>query len=180
MCISSNKPAPASNDLAGWKQAVEDGSFRDFRPEDLVAAMQDLGTSADKAVKNSLALHLSEEILRCLRKLVGINHSDCGNDIIERTHGKIIEAMLQPGCADGKGLREAFKPRIKMRMLDAIRVEKKQEERKNKLREKIEAEQPSGALKISRAEELAYHKLDGGDFLDGFGTTGMNAERKPT
>jgi hypothetical protein len=113
-------PPPDSMDLEGWRRAVGEGRHTRYRLEEIVAAIQDLGPCTDKAVLNPLAKHLSDALLHILRKYVSINHPNRGRDIIEKTHGQIIEAMLQPSSADGKGLRVAFVPRVKFRLKDAL------------------------------------------------------------
>src|SRR5262245_39339011 len=118
--IDEDDPPPDSTDLEGWRRAVREGHHTGYRLEVIVAAIQDLGPCTDKAVLNPLAKHLSDALLHILRKYVSINHPNRGRDIIEKTHGQIIEAMLQPSSADGKGLRVAFFPRVKFRVKDAL------------------------------------------------------------
>ena len=126
---TDDEPPPRSTDLDGWRQAVADGRYRKFKLETIVAAIQDLGPKTDKSVLNTLALHLSDTILRILRWRVGRNHRNEGKDIIEDAHGQIVQAMLNPKSADGKGLREAFVPRVQFRAADAIREDRKTEAR---------------------------------------------------
>lgn len=113
-------PPPDSRDLEGWRRAVADGSYKQFRMEDIVAAIQDLGPCTDKAVLNPLAQHLSDVLLRILRKKVSTSHRNRGVDLIERTADQIIDAVLQPASADGKALRVAFVPRVEFRLKDAL------------------------------------------------------------
>jgi len=91
----TDEDPPDSKDLEAWRQAIGDGRFKNYRLEAIVAAIQDLGPRSDKAVVNSLAKHLSDAVLRILRGLVGMNHPNQGYEIIERTHGHIIDAVLQ-------------------------------------------------------------------------------------
>jgi hypothetical protein len=60
----TGEDAPPSTDLAGWRRSVGDGCFRAFRMESVIAAIQDLGPTTDKAVMNPLVLHVSETITR--------------------------------------------------------------------------------------------------------------------
>jgi hypothetical protein len=117
------KPPPKSGDLEGWRQAIKDGSFRTFRLETIVAALQDLGPRTDKAIRNPLAKHLSDAMLRMLRAWVGFHHPNQGRDLIDRVHAQAWDALLKPQCADGKGYRKAFGARLKFRLKDAIAVE---------------------------------------------------------
>jgi len=121
------EPVPHSTDLDGWRQAVADGRFRDFKMEDIIAAIQDLGPKTDKEVLNPLVLHVSDTIVRILHWRVGRNNRNEGEDIITRAHGQLVIAMLNPESADGKGLRVAFVPRVQFRAADAIRAEQKKE-----------------------------------------------------
>jgi hypothetical protein len=114
---------PDSTDLEGWRRAVNEGRHTGYRLEAIVAAIQDLGPCTDKDVLNPLAKHLSDAILRILRKQVSINHPNQGLDIIEVTHAQIIDAVLQPTSADGSGLRIAFGPRVTFRLKDALAAE---------------------------------------------------------
>lgn len=115
--------APKSTDLEGWRQAISQGSLPTFRLEDLVAALQDLGPLTDPHVRNPLAKHLSNAMTGLLRRLVGPNHPNQGDDIIYRVHGQLFEALVKPGSADGKGLRQAFTARVSFRVKDAIALE---------------------------------------------------------
>ena len=125
----TGEEAPPSTDLAGWRRAVGDGSFRAFKMESVVAAIQDLGPSTDKAVMNPLVLHVSDTIIRRLRGLIGRNHRNEGEDMITRAHAKLVAAMFNPASADGKGMRAAFGFRLAKRAADAIRAETKIEKR---------------------------------------------------
>lgn len=121
--LDQEKPPPDSKDLEGWRQAVRSGEFKAFRMEGVIAAIQDLGPHADTAVINALALCASNTILRVVRKLVGKHLPNQGDDLVDEVHHQLIVAMLRPASADGKGLREAFVPRIRYRVADAIRAD---------------------------------------------------------
>lgn len=115
--------APASTDLAAWRQAVEDGRYRQFRCEDIIAAIQDLGFATEKTVLNPLAKHVSDCMLHLLRGKVGRNHRNRGENIIEEVHTRLWVSLLDPSTADGRGLRNAFAPRVVFRMKDVLREE---------------------------------------------------------
>jgi uncharacterized protein YdaT len=115
--------APKPTDLEGWRQAISQGLLATFRLEDIVAAIQDLGPLADSNIRNPLARHLSNAMTRLLRRLVGLNHPNQGEDIIYRVHGQLFEALLKSNSADGKGLRKAFTARVSFRVKDAIAAE---------------------------------------------------------
>lgn len=117
--------SPKSQDLEGWRKAIESGRLASFKLEEIAAAFQVLG-GRDKQVQNALADYLSVSILRILRRRVGANHPNGGEDIILRTHHQIIVALLRPTTADGKGLREAFVARVEYRLKDAIATENRQ------------------------------------------------------
>ncbi len=120
--LVSGDPPPNSDDLEGWRQAIADSRLNTFRLEAVTAAFQDLhGRNIE--VRNALAKHLSESIIRILRRKVGSNHPNRGEDIILRTHGIILEALLRPTSADGRNLRKAFVPRVLFRLKDAIASE---------------------------------------------------------
>lgn len=122
---TNDDPPPKSTDLEGWRRAVNEGRHTGYRMEDIVAAIQDLGPRADKAVLNPLAKHLSDALLGILRERIGVNHPNRGIDLIERVHGQLIEAVLRPSSADGIGLRSAFVPRVTFRIKDAIAAERR-------------------------------------------------------
>ena len=120
---NDEEPPPKSTDLDGWRRAIADGSHRNFRLEEFVAAIQDLGPCADKAVLNPLAKHLSDVLTGILRAHVSVYHPNRGNDIIARAFGRIIDAVLKKTSADGKALRVAFFPRVRYRIKDALAAE---------------------------------------------------------
>lgn len=139
--LIEHEPPPDSTDLEGWRSAVADGRFREFPMEAVVAAIQDLGPDTDKLVLNPLALHASDTFTRILRARIGKHHPNEGVDIIERAHAKLVDAMLDPQSADGKGLRVAFVPRVHFRAADAIRTEQN-----TTVREKCDSELYDGAV----------------------------------
>jgi hypothetical protein len=116
---------PKSTDLAGWRRAIATDRLRFFRLEALAAAFQDLG-NRDHQIQHALAKHLTDSILRLLRKHVGMNKPNQGEDIILRVHGEIFAALLLPSSADGKALRVAFGPRVLFRLKDAIAAEERE------------------------------------------------------
>jgi RNA polymerase sigma factor (sigma-70 family) len=136
---NDEEPPPHSADLEGWRQAMRADRLRAFKTEAVIAAIQTLGPNADKSVINALVLHVSDAILRVLRKYIGTNHRNRGEDIIDEAHGQLIQAIFTPDSADGKGLREAFVPRIRFRAADAIRADRELRKRECSV-EYIEAE----------------------------------------
>lgn len=115
--------APRSTDLEGWRLAIIEARLPDFRLESLVAAMQDLGPGADAEVLRELAKHLSDALMGIIYKYVSPGRGNLGIEFIEDTHSEIFTAILQPESADGKAMRDAFAPRVRFRIKDAIRDE---------------------------------------------------------
>ena len=113
-----------SQDLEqSWRRIISEESLGDQRIEAVVAAVQDLGPYADPRILNPLILHIADELTKLLRRRVWRSHRNEGNDIIERAHAQIIDAVLKPDSADGKALREAFHARAEFRLQDALRAE---------------------------------------------------------
>ena len=126
---TAEEQPPDPSDLAGWRAAVNDGRFRSFPREAVVAAVQELGPNADREVVRELVLYVSDEIMNVLRRHIGTNHPNKGKDIIDEAHGRLIEAVFTPGSKDGRGLREAFVPRIRFRAADALRADSEMRKR---------------------------------------------------
>lgn len=114
---------PDPTDMAGWRRAIAEGRLPDIRREALVAVIQDLGAKADPQVLNPLLRELSDHAMKHLRKKVWRNHLNGGQDIIDRVHYDLIEALFDPCSADGKGFREAYYSRLYFRLKDAIAKE---------------------------------------------------------
>lgn len=112
-------------DIDTWRRVIAEDGLSRLRMEDIVAALQGLDPKADPRVVNALMKHVADVLTRYLRKRVGRNHPNDGEDIIDRAHAEIIEAVLRPDSADGKGLRTAFFARAEFRLADAIREELK-------------------------------------------------------
>ncbi len=123
MVAEEDKP-PKPGDLVGWRQAIREGRLAELEPETIVAALQTLGPKTDKHVVNALMQHIADRITRKLRRTISRRYPNEGNDIIEAAHSQLIQAVLQPKSADGKGLREAFEARVVNRALDALRKAK--------------------------------------------------------
>jgi hypothetical protein len=122
---SGEDSSPKSTDLEGWRRAIADGHLASFKLEEIAAAFQVLH-ERDKQVQNALAEYLSLSIYRILRRRVGSNHPNRGEDIILRAHHQIIAALLRPNTPDGRGLREAFVARVEFRLKDAIAAENRE------------------------------------------------------
>jgi DNA-directed RNA polymerase specialized sigma24 family protein len=116
-------PPPKSTDVGGWRQIVDEGWCCQFPFESIVAALQDLGPNTDRAVRNGLAKYLSDSIYTILRRNVGRNHPNEGQDIIDRVHFQFFEALAKPTSADGKAMREYCVARVLFRLKDAISKE---------------------------------------------------------
>lgn len=114
------EPSPGPTDVSGWQTAVQEGSYRECRLEDLVVALQDLRSSMDKQTLHALASHLSACIFKILRRRVRKTLPNEGQDIIDDVHDVLWAAILRPESQDGKALRVAFTPRLEHRVRDAI------------------------------------------------------------
>lgn len=123
---TGEEPPPDSTDIAGWRRAIADGRFRRFPLEAIAAAIQDLRPNRDGGLITALAKHLSESVYRIVRRYVGRNHPNEGNDIVDRVHEQFFEALLQPQSADGKGIRKALVSRLHFRAKDAIAREERE------------------------------------------------------
>ncbi len=113
---------PPPDDLAEWRRLANEGQLSKYPPEAIVAVVQTIGPNGDKRALNALMKHLSDVMLRILRRTIGRNHANEGVDMIEEAHGKLIVAVLKPKSPDGIGLREAFRARVEFRAADAIRA----------------------------------------------------------
>jgi len=119
---------PGSTDAEGWRRCIENDKLTSQRMEDVVAAIQDMLLTGDEGLLNTLVLHVSDAITRILRRRIPSSFPNNGDDIVDDAHGQLIEALLQPHSADGKGLRKAFVPRIEFRAIDALRRARPAEE----------------------------------------------------
>lgn len=158
--------APSSTDLEGWRDAIKQGRLKKIRLEEIAAAFQDLGES-DHHVRSELARHLSDAITRMVRKGVGLNRPNNGNDIVLNIHDDIFIALLQPNSADGKGLRITFGSRVEFRVKDAVAKEMRAQGgratvsfRKNKARQE-QPEKERGVPENSAPESIAVFDGEG-------------------
>ncbi len=152
--------APKSVDLEGWRAAIKEERLKDFRPEDIAAAFQDLGYQ-DKQVQNDLAKHLSDIIIGILRRRVSYGWPDEGRDIIMETHTAIFSGLLDAKTADGRALRKAFGSRVLFRLKDAIVRGARERERYVSMESDEEA---ANAIERAQAEgNVCAHKLNDPD-----------------
>jgi hypothetical protein len=119
MAVSSGDTPPPSTDLEGWRKAITGGRLPKLQLESIAAAFQDLGES-NRRVREQLAQHLSQAIIKMLRKRVDPRKPNGGDDIIDQAHDAIIVALLDPSCADGKQLRKGFGGIVKFCLKDAL------------------------------------------------------------
>ena len=121
--LAKIKQPPKPADLEGWRKVIADGRLNEMSLEAIASALQDLGPQADPRVRNALARHLSDSVVRQLRPRVWKTHPNQGKDIIERTIYKIFEALGRPGCPDAVDMRTKFATVVEYRMKDAIAAE---------------------------------------------------------
>ena len=114
---------PEAADDAGWAAASAAGELRDCPPGLLVGALRALVAEGDARLVETLTIHLSDRVTRRLRKLIGADHVNRGEDIIAEAHAEIMEAVFDPDSTDGPELVEHFWARIRNRGIDAARVE---------------------------------------------------------
>lgn len=116
---------PSPSDLEGWRSVVAANDLHRLRPKDIVAAIQHIGPNGDQRLLAALITHVSEQLLRIIKRLVGKNHRNEGEDIIWRAHHQLIEAVLKPNSKDGQALCKSFRKCVEFRVADAIRAERK-------------------------------------------------------
>jgi DNA-directed RNA polymerase specialized sigma24 family protein len=121
---TSEEP-PSPSDLEGWRGAVASGRLRRLRPEDIVAAIQYIGPNGDQRLLAALITHVSDELLRIIKWLVGKNQRNEGEDIIWRAHHQLIVSVLKPASKDGQALCKTFRTCVEFRVADALRAERK-------------------------------------------------------
>jgi DNA-directed RNA polymerase specialized sigma24 family protein len=121
---TSEEP-PSPSDLEGWSGVVASGRLRLLRPEDIVAAIQHIGANGDQRVLAALITHVSDEMLRIIKRLVGKSQRNEGEDIIWRAHHQLIVAVLKPDSKDGQALCKTFRTCVEFRVADSIRAERK-------------------------------------------------------
>jgi hypothetical protein len=125
MVISTNKPKPPpSTDATAWRKITQTGQLSQYPPQVVVAAFQDAG-GLDPRLREAMARYLSDFVQRHLRKRVGTNKMDGGQDIIDDVCDAFFVANCNPRCADAKGYRESFFGRLNFRLKDAIAAERK-------------------------------------------------------
>ena len=90
------EPPPGPTDVPGWQEAVRNGSYQRCRLEDVVVAVQDLRTTLAKSTLNPLLKHLSDCMMKILRKRVSRNHANEGWDIVNDVHMVLWTAIFQP------------------------------------------------------------------------------------
>jgi DNA-directed RNA polymerase specialized sigma24 family protein len=116
---------PSPFDLEGWRSVAAGDRLRLLRPEDIVAAIQHIGPNGDQRVLADLITYVSGELLRIIKRLVGKNQRNEGDDIIWRAHHQLIVAVLKPHSKDGQALCKTFRTCVEFRVADAIRAERK-------------------------------------------------------
>ena len=153
--MDKKEDGPDPGDVNGWRRVIESEMLSKIQGRQLVAAAQKIGPSGDRRVINSLMNEISDRIMRILRKYIGRNHRNEGCDMIEDTHGKLIETVLRPESADGTAMRTAFVATVKFRAADAIRSESLHTERYQSSEEEMPVTGSPG--KPSVLEEESAH-----------------------
>jgi hypothetical protein len=134
---------PSNLDVQDWADLVNSDCLNDVRPEDIVAAIQDIGLDGDQGIRSALTGHISEAILKVMNGKVRKTYKDQGMEIIWRTHHQLIIALLTKDSADGMALRETFRVRVELRLKDSIRNEIKYHSRFRPLAMQIDEDSDS-------------------------------------
>ena len=153
---TSEEPPPDSTDFAGWKRAAEQGRLQHLPLEAIAAALQDIRFNTDFGLRNALAKALSDRTYKLLRRQVGRNHPNKGDDIIDRVHVQVFEALAQPGSADAKGYRQAFIVRLMFRLKDAIA----KEARERRIPDETAVKPSKGSKKRAAPAEEAGQEIE--------------------
>lgn len=123
MMIKTNKrKPPPSTDADSWLAIVSAKQLNQFTAEEIIAAFQDAG-GRDRHLRELMAGYLSDMVYRTLRRRVGRNRPNEGNDIIDTVHGSFFAANCDTTCADARGYRTAFASRLMFRLKDALSAE---------------------------------------------------------
>jgi len=123
---ADTRPVLKSTDLRGWQDVLAQERLDDFPMEAIIAAFLDLRPNSGPNIKHALARYISDDMLRRLRRNTGRNHPNAGQDIIDRVHFELWEALARPTSADAKGMRKAYASRVIFRLKDAIAKEERE------------------------------------------------------
>jgi len=156
---AKTEPPPGATDVPGWQEAVRNGRYLRCRLEDVVVAVQDLRAQLDKTTLHALLKHISDCMMKILRRRVGRNHPNEGWDIVDDVHTVLCTALLQPQSKDGQGLRKAFTPRLEHRLRDALRRESKEKQRQRELIDSAR-ESSDGVTLYGNVSSLALAESD--------------------
>ncbi|MBP2157482.1 MULTISPECIES: RNA polymerase sigma factor [Asticcacaulis] len=150
--MGKKEDGPDPGDVSGWLRVIESKMLSRIQGRHLVAAAQKIGPSGDRLIINSLMNEISDRMMRILRKYIGRNHRNEGRDMIEDTHGKLIEAVLRSDSADGMAMRTAFVATVKFRAADAIRSESLHTDRYQSSEEEMPVAGSPGKLSVLEEE----------------------------
>src|SRR3977135_1520039 len=104
---TSEEP-PSPSDLEGWRSVAAGNRLHLLPREDIGAAIQHIRSNGDQRVLAALITHISDELLRIIKRLVGKNQRNEGEDIIWRAHHQLIVAVLKPASKDRQALWSTF------------------------------------------------------------------------
>lgn len=107
-----------------WQEAVHGRVLHKHDPRVIVAACRRLDPVVDQHLLGALLNHLSSEARRILQPWVSVHLDDGGKDAMHEVVGAMLEAILTPDSADGRGLELQFRGRLQKRLIDSIRREK--------------------------------------------------------
>ncbi len=115
------RPSPTDHDA--WCRVVRGGQLSRFPEAKIVAAIQAQHKSAgrDQRIVDQMAEHVSDRMMRILRRAISTDFPNEGWDLVEAAHEKMLKALFLPQSPDGKGLRTAFKGTLVHRATDQAR-----------------------------------------------------------
>lgn len=116
------------NDLATWRSIVAEGQLSRRQPGEIVCACRKAKSLKDEQLESDLACHLSDVVIRELKRKVKSSFPDGGREIVDDAHFKIMEAVFDPASADGKALPEHFEARLHFRFLDALKRQRQRQQ----------------------------------------------------
>jgi DNA-directed RNA polymerase specialized sigma24 family protein len=109
------------SDRGIWNERLASGEVETVSLELLFRTCRDLHQQDNGRLVERLVSVLVGRAARSLRKRVGRNHVNGGEDIVADAVAKVVDAILNPSSADAAAFGEAFQVTLGRRLADQIR-----------------------------------------------------------
>jgi len=145
--IKGTLAAPAVDDTEAWKLIIKDKTISDYSLESLLVALDGIKEEPKPKIEKTILDYIYLRIERILKRQFGKAYESEAAFIAREI---LSEAISDPNCRRGRGLRKAFFGTIKFVVLDAVK----------EARDELGRQSDIDVLEIKDSDNLNFERIE--------------------